>query len=74
MLSYGNCCTSRKTPNIIDFFNIYLQAQCWPNCVKILGEWFPERVRNSVFGMFGTCAFGGGIIGTALAVSMNFVI
>lgn len=56
------------------FFNIYLQAQCWPNCVKILGEWFPERVRNSVFGMFGTCAFGGGIIGTALAVSMNFVI
>lgn len=53
------------------FINGAAQAQCWPNCVKILGEWFPDRVRNSVFGIFGTCAFGGGIMGTALAVILQ---
>ncbi|CAI9720523.1 glucose-6-phosphate exchanger SLC37A2-like [Octopus vulgaris] len=56
---------------ILLFLNGTAQAQCWPNCVKVLGEWFPERIRNSVFGMFGTCAFGGGIIGTALAVYLQ---
>ena len=47
-----------------------MQAQCWPNCMKSLGAWYPDRVRNSVFGMFGTCAFAGGIMGTTLAVSI----
>lgn len=50
------------------FLNGSAQAQCWPNCMKALGSWYPDKVRNSVFGMFGTCAFAGGIIGTALAV------
>lgn len=57
--------------SILLFLNGAAQAQCWPNCVKILGEWFPDRVRNSVFGSFGTCAFGGGIMGTALAVFLQ---
>lgn len=39
--------------------------------MKALGSWYPDKVRNSVFGMFGTCAFAGGIIGTALAVSFT---
>ncbi|XP_053377158.1 uncharacterized protein LOC123529818 isoform X2 [Mercenaria mercenaria] len=50
------------------FLNGTAQAQCWPNCMKAIGSWYPDKVRNSVFGMFGTCAFAGGIIGTALAV------
>jgi hypothetical protein len=37
--------------------------------MKALGSWYSDKVRNSVAGMFGTCAFSGGIIGTALAVS-----
>ena len=37
--------------------------------MKTLGSWYPDNVRNSVFGVFGTCAFVGGIVGTALAVS-----
>jgi hypothetical protein len=40
--------------------------------MKSLGAWFPDNVRNSVFGMFGTCAFAGGIGGTALAVCIYF--
>lgn len=55
------------------FLNGTAQAQCWPNCMKSLGAWFPDNVRNSVFGMFGTCAFAGGIGGTALAVYLQKV-
>lgn len=47
----------------------FIKAQCWPNCIKCLGSWYPDSVRNSMFGMFGTCAFAGGIMGTSLAVS-----
>ncbi|XP_069101723.1 sugar phosphate exchanger 3-like [Argopecten irradians] len=47
------------------------QSQCWPNCMKSLGAWYPDRVRNSIFGMFGTCAFAGGIMGTGLAVYLQ---
>ncbi|GAB1603688.1 sugar phosphate exchanger 3-like [Argonauta hians] len=53
---------------IILFLNGAAQSLCWPNCVKIVGLWFPDKVRNSVFGIYGTSAFGGGIMGTALAV------
>ncbi|KAJ8301606.1 hypothetical protein KUTeg_020593 [Tegillarca granosa] len=53
------------------FLNGTAQAQCWPNCMKSLGSWYPDSVRNSVFGMFGTCAFAGGIIGTSLAVYLQ---
>ncbi|KAH3820537.1 uncharacterized protein LOC127832346 [Dreissena polymorpha] len=50
------------------FLNGSSQAQCWPNAMKALGSWYPDSVRNTVFGLFGTCAFAGGIIGTSLAV------
>lgn len=53
---------------VLLFLNGTAQAQCWPNCMKALGAWYPDKVRNSVFGMFGTCAFAGGIMGTALTV------
>ncbi|XP_067929281.1 sugar phosphate exchanger 3-like isoform X2 [Watersipora subatra] len=46
-------------------------AQCWPNCTKILSCWFTDGQKNSVFGLFGTCAFAGGIIGTGLAVYLE---
>ena len=54
---------------LLTYCDVSLQAQCWPNVMKALGAWYPDRVRNTVFGMFGTCAFAGGIIGTAVAVS-----
>ncbi|XP_005098766.1 putative glycerol-3-phosphate transporter 5 [Aplysia californica] len=50
------------------FLNGTAQSQCWPNCTKGLLCWFSDSVRNSVFGMFGTCAFAGGIMGTMIAV------
>lgn len=53
------------------FMNGTAQAQCWPNCMKTIGSWYADKVRNSMFGMFGTCAFAGGIIGTALAVYLQ---
>lgn len=53
------------------FLNGTAQAQCWPNCMKSIGAWYPDKVRNSVFGMFGTCAFAGGILGTAIAVYLQ---
>ncbi|XP_033746111.1 putative glycerol-3-phosphate transporter 5 isoform X1 [Pecten maximus] len=53
------------------FMNGAAQSQCWPNCMKALGAWYPDKVRNSIFGMFGTCAFAGGIMGTGLAVYLQ---
>ena len=48
-----------------------LQSQAWPSCVKVLGSWFNNRQRNAVFGLWGTCTFAGGVMGTALAVIEN---
>jgi len=50
------------------FLNGSAQSQCWANCTKVLLSWFSDAVKNSVFGMFGTCCFAGGIGGTMLAV------
>ena len=47
---------------------ILFQSQCWPNCTKILSTWFTEKQKNTVFGLFGTCAFAGGIAASGLAV------
>ena len=47
------------------------QSCCWPACARALADWFPDDRRNSVFGLFGTSAFGGGILGTALAVYLQ---
>ncbi|UJR29026.1 hypothetical protein I4U23_010243 [Adineta vaga] len=50
------------------FFNGAFQSLCWATAGKGLGAWVTDIQRNSVFGLFGTCPFAGGIIGTALAV------
>ncbi|KAF0299908.1 Glucose-6-phosphate exchanger SLC37A2 [Amphibalanus amphitrite] len=47
------------------------QSCCWPACARSLAEWFPDNRRNSVFGLFGTSAFGGGILGTAVSVYLQ---
>ncbi|XP_050411594.1 uncharacterized protein LOC126826657 isoform X2 [Patella vulgata] len=70
MISFGYWNTT-PVLGLLLFINGSAQSQCWPNCSKILLSWFADRVRNSVFGMFGTCAFGGGIIGTFLAVILQ---
>ncbi|XP_046574029.1 LOW QUALITY PROTEIN: sugar phosphate exchanger 3-like [Haliotis rubra] len=53
------------------FINGTAQSQCWPNCTKALLSWIPDNIRNGVFGIFGTCAFAGGIFGTLLAVYLQ---
>lgn len=47
------------------------QALCWPAACSLLSRWFSDASRNSVFGMFGTCCFLGGLAGTGLAVYMQ---
>ncbi|XP_033648077.1 putative glycerol-3-phosphate transporter 2 [Asterias rubens] len=53
------------------FINGAAQSQAWPSCVKVLGSWFNNRQRNAVFGLWGTCTFAGGVMGTALAVHLQ---
>ncbi|CAF2989569.1 unnamed protein product [Rotaria sp. Silwood2] len=50
------------------FLNGAFQSLCWAAANKGLGAWITDTQRNFVFGLFGTCPFAGGIIGTALAV------
>lgn len=47
------------------------QALCWPAACSLLSRWYSDASRNSVFGMFGTCCFLGGLAGTGLAVYMQ---
>ncbi|XP_066955096.1 uncharacterized protein [Macrobrachium rosenbergii] len=47
------------------------QSLCWPAACSLLSKWFPDDARNSVFGMFGTCCFVGGLAGTGLAVYLQ---
>ena len=49
------------------------QALCWPAACSLLALWFPTRMRNTVFGAFGTSCFIGGIAGTALTVFIQLV-
>ena len=61
------------TLNVSNFKNNYIltsgQSTAWPNCVKTLTNWFSDQQRMTVFGLFGTSSFAGGILGTAMAVS-----
>lgn len=52
--------------------NCLIQSTAWPNCVKSLTNWFSDQQRTTVFGLFGTSSFVGGILGTAMAVSIVF--
>jgi sugar phosphate permease len=47
---------------------IIFQSLCWAAANKGLGAWVTDSQRNFVLGLFGTCPFAGGILGTALAV------
>lgn len=53
------------------FLNGTSQATAWPNCVKSLGAWFNDQQRTTIYGLFGTCSFAGGILGSALAVHLQ---
>ncbi|WAR25463.1 G6PT3-like protein [Mya arenaria] len=59
---------ARKTFGVGLVLSAASMSQCWPSAIKAVGSWFPDNVLNSVFGVYGTCTFAGGIIGTALAV------
>jgi len=48
------------------------QGLCWPNVCKIIGSWYSDKSRNSMFGFLGASAFGGGIAGTLLAVYLQW--
>lgn len=47
------------------------QALCWPAACSLLSLWFSDDSRNSIFGIFGTCCFVGGLAGTGLAVYLQ---
>ena len=49
----------------------YVQATCWPNCVRTLSSWYTDQQKATIFGIWGTCTFAGGLMGTALAVSVS---
>ncbi|XP_070191654.1 probable hexose phosphate transport protein [Littorina saxatilis] len=67
MISFGYW-SSFSAFFVLLFLNGTAQSQCWPNVTKVLMSWFSDEVRNSVFGMFGTCIFAGGVMATMLAV------
>lgn len=56
---------------ILLFFNGSGQATLWPNCVKSLGAWYSNEKLATIFGIWGTCIFAGGILGTGLAVRLQ---
>ncbi|XP_068714575.1 uncharacterized protein [Montipora foliosa] len=58
---------------VLLFLNGTAQSTAWPNCVKSLTSWFSDQRRTTVFGLFGTSSFAGGIFGTALAVQLQSV-
>ncbi|KAH9492985.1 hypothetical protein Btru_022820 [Bulinus truncatus] len=70
MISFGYF-SSFSVWFLLLFLNGTAQSQCWPNCTKGLLCWFSDSVKNSMFGMFGTCAFAGGIIGTMISVYLQ---
>jgi len=72
MVSFG-CWNSILVLAVLLFLNGTAQSTAWPNCVKSLTSWFSDKQRTTVFGLFGTSSFAGGILGTALAVQLQSV-
>jgi len=58
---------------ILLFFNGVGQASLWPNCVKSLSAWYSSAKLATIFGLWGTCMFAGGIMGTGLAVRLQML-
>jgi len=56
------------------FLHIFLEGACqallWPCCVRLLDQWTAEEGRNTIMGVFNSCAFVGGIVANLLAVSI----
>eukprot|EP00794_Sanderia_malayensis_P006013 gene6013-6711_t len=55
------------------FVNGAAQATCWPNCVLAVSSWYTDKQKATIFGIWGTCTFAGGLIGTALAVRLQIL-
>ena len=55
------------------FINGTFQATAWPNCVKALSSWYSNEHRASIFGLWGTCIFVGGVVGTSLTVYLQYI-
>ncbi|XP_065066800.1 uncharacterized protein LOC135692557 [Rhopilema esculentum] len=53
------------------FANGAAQATCWPNCVRAISSWYTDEQKATIFGIWGTCTFAGGLMGTALAVQLQ---
>ena len=47
------------------------QALCWPASCSLLSKWFPDEIRSTIFGLYGSSCFIGGIGGTAVAVYLQ---
>ncbi|RMX52824.1 hypothetical protein pdam_00012232 [Pocillopora damicornis] len=56
--------------SVLLFLNGTAQSTAWPNAVKSLTGWFSNKQRMTIFGLFGTSSFAGGILGTAMAVQL----
>lgn len=56
---------------ILLFISGISQATLWPNCVRCISDWFPTDQLATVFGILGSMLFGGGILGTTLAVYLQ---
>ena len=56
---------------ILLFLNGASQALLWPNCTKSLSDSYGGAKVATIFGIWGTCMFVGGIAGTGLAVQLQ---
>jgi len=54
--------------------NFLFQATLWSNCIKALAGWYQPKQKTTMFGLWGTCTFAGGILGTSLAVRIRSVL
>ena len=70
MLSFGFW-RSPLIFGILLFLNGASQALLWPNCTKSLSDSYGCAKVATIFGIWGTCIFVGGIAGTALAVQLQ---
>ncbi|CAF0803345.1 unnamed protein product, partial [Didymodactylos carnosus] len=66
MLTFG-WWSAYSTFLVLLFLNGAFQSLCWAAANKGLGSWVTDSQRNFVFGLFGTCPFVGGVLGTILA-------
>eukprot|EP00111_Clytia_hemisphaerica_P010948 TCONS_00032108-protein len=70
MMSFG-WWSSPITYGVLLFMNGAFQALLWGNCIKALSGWYLPSQKTTMFGLWGTCTFSGGILGTSLAVQIQ---